>query len=688
MTLSRQFAKLAMNVLVYSGPGTTADGVKNCLDSLRLHLASYYAVLPVNETVLLNEPWQRKTSLLVIPGGADLPYCKTFNGKGNDLILKYVKQGGKFLGICAGGYYASARCEFEVGDPKMEVSGPRELAFYPGTAKGAAFKGFVYELHVGARAAKILVNTSALPGCPAEVFNYFNGGCIFADAGKYKNVEILAKYDEETDVEDTDKAAAIYRKFGKGDVILSGTHPEAIAHSLKPRETDGPNYPGVVAKLQETDHNRRVFLKECLKKLGLRVSENVDTTIPRVTPMYVVSPYDNKVRDIYTTLKENLNLKDELFQDHNDNFVFVDESREDYDAIEDDSGYDEDDPTKSTKYINFLTSKTIPTNKMVHHFNLEKYFSSLNTLSNGNAGEIGSVLGYSEVITSTNTILDKNPLWLEHLPHGLTLTASTQIAGRGRGGNVWVNPRGVLATSILFKVPSSPTSSSTVITLQYLCGLAFIEAILGYGSTFPGKGVGYEDMPVRLKWPNDIFILKPEYFKELKDKDDVSSTVDGDDEKFIKISGALINSQFINGTFYLVWGAGVNVSNPAPTTSLNLVLQKLNAIREKHGLASLPDYEPELLLAKITHTIDQFYTVFKKSGLTPFLPLYYKRWFHSNQLVNVDNGSGQRSCIIKGITPDYGLLIAEDVRNHEVLHLQPDGNSFDIFKGLVYKKNT
>lgn len=677
-----------MNVLVYSGPGTTADGVKNCLDSLRLHLASYYAVLPVSETVLLNEPWQRKTALLVIPGGADLPYCKTFNGKGNELIAKYVKQGGKFLGICAGGYYASERCEFEVGDPKMEVSGPRELGFFPGIARGAAFKGFVYELHIGAKAAKLLVNTDALPGSPSEVFNYFNGGAIFIDAGNYKNVEILAKYADKTDVEDTIKAAVVYRKFGKGDVILTGTHPEAIAHSLKPKESDGPNYPGVVSKLTETDHNRRVFLKECLKKMGLRVSENVDSTIPRVTPMYVVSPYENKVRDIYETLKQNLDLKNELFQDQNDNFVFVDESREDYDAIEDD-GCDDDDPTKSTKYVNFLTSQTIPTNKMVHYFNIEKYFSSLNTLSNGSAGDIGSVLGYSEVITSTNTIMDKNPLWLQHLPHGFTLTASTQIAGRGRGGNVWINPRGVLATSILFKVPSSPVSSSMVITLQYLCGLAFIEAILGYGSNLSGQGVGYEDMPVRLKWPNDIFILKPEYFNELKDKDNVSSTVDGDDEKFVKISGALINSQFINGIFYLVWGAGVNVSNPAPTTSLNLVLLKLNVIREKYGLSKLPEYEPELLLAKITHTINEFYTVFKKSGLTPFLPLYYKRWFHSNQQVNVDNGSGnQRTCVIKGITADYGLLIAEDVRNHEVLHLQPDGNSFDIFKGLVYKKNT
>ena len=110
-----------MNVLVYSGPGTTTEGVKHCLETLRLHLGSYYAVLPVNETVLLNEPWMRKTSLLVIPGGADLPYCNVLDGNGTRKISKYVKQGGKILGLCAGAYFGSARCEFEVGNPTMEV---------------------------------------------------------------------------------------------------------------------------------------------------------------------------------------------------------------------------------------------------------------------------------------------------------------------------------------------------------------------------------------------------------------------------------------------------------------------------------------------------------------------------------------------------------------------------------------
>ncbi|EGW33670.1 uncharacterized protein SPAPADRAFT_48797 [Spathaspora passalidarum NRRL Y-27907] len=675
-----------MNVLVYSGPGTTTESVKHCVESLRFHLSSYYAVLPVSESVILNEPWMRKTSLLVMPGGADLPYCNVLNGNGNRKIASYVKQGGAYLGFCAGAYFAAARCEFEIGNPVMEVSGPRELAFYPDAKRGCAFKGFQYESHAGARAVQVSVNTSILPDCPSSVYHYYNGGGVFINASKYKDVEVLARYDERIDVDDIDKAAVVFRKVGKGRVLLTGTHPEFSYNLLKPFQHEHDDkFTTVIEKLKENDHDRKLFTKACLKKLGLRVSENVDASIPNVTPLIVASPVAN-IGQIYQDLKTNLDIKNGFFQDNNDVFVFQDESHEEYHV--ENERIDVEDPTKATKHVKFMTSGTIPTNKMTPYFNMNKYFEHLKELSKGNIGQYGNILGYAEVTTSTNTILEKNPHWLEHLPAGFTLTATTQIAGRGRGGNVWINPKGVLATSILFKISQSAKSSSSVVTMQYLCGLALIEAILGYGSTESGKGVGYEDMPLRLKWPNDIYILKPEYFNSLADKNDVSSTVEGDDEKYSKVSGALINSQYLNGQFYLVWGGGVNVSNPAPTTSLNLVLQKLNLIREKQGLPLLPHYEPEKLLAKLMHTVNSFFPVFEKAGLSPFLPLYYKRWFHSEQKVAVNGADGKpRTCVIKGITPDYGLLIAEDVNNHEVLHLQPDGNSFDIFKGLVYKKS-
>lgn len=692
-----------MNVLVYSGQGTTSESVKHTLESLRLHLSPNYAVVSVSESALLNDPWMYKTSMLVVPGGADLPYCDVLNGKGNERILLFVKKGGKFIGFCAGGYYGSGRCEFEVGDLTMEVSGPRELKFFPGTCKGCVHKGFVYDSHDGCRAATMAVNVDAFKSIPdvqvpdsATVF--YNGGGMFIGASKFPNVDILARYTGETDVTDEDMAAVVHCKVGKGDVLLCGTHPEFTPTLMKPTESD-VHYKDVAAHLEACESDRNLFLRACLAKIGLKVNEDTSASIPRLTPIYMSSNLDpTKTCKVLEDLRANMDfVEKDLFEDINDTFVLRDEGENDTDYfLLDDVGHQSlEEIIAGPKHIKVFTSRQLPGPKDTPYFNMATYFERLERLYRANnieakEAEFGSILCYSEVVTSTNTLLDSNPGWLRHLPTGITMTATTQIAGRGRGGNVWINPKGVMATSILFKIPTGAQQSLSIVTLQYLCSLAMIEAVLGYGSEVQGQGSGYEDMPLRLKWPNDMYALKPEFFNDLSDKNETSSTVEGDDEKWAKISGALINSQFLNGQFYLVWGGGINVSNLAPTTSLNLILEKLNTIRAKKGLPALPPYQHEALLAKLVFTMGQFYSVFKNSGLKPFLPLYYKRWFHLSQRVKLDaSGDGRtRDCVIKGITGDYGLLVAEDVANHEILELQPDGNSFDIFKGLVYKKQT
>lgn len=686
----------AMNVLVYSGKGTTTEGVRHTMELLRQFLSPYYAVTTVSEKALLNDPWMAKTSVLVLPGGADLPYCEVLNGNGNRKILQFVREGGRFLGFCAGGYYASARCEFEVGDIEMEVSGARELAFFPGTSKGCVYKGFVYESHVGARATALQVNVAELSqfGGPETVTTYYNGGGMFMDASSYRNVKILARYTGTTDVQDEsrDMAAVVQCDVGKGKVLLSGVHPEYTPSLMKPT-ADDTHFQMVTRDLKLNDEARKQFFLALLQKVGLKVNLGV-TSVPKITPMYISSFNDlPKAQQIWSNLQQNMDFVGlNKFEDANDTFVLHSESehQSDYSTHE---GLDDtlhEALVSADKHLIFLGS-SLPESQSTPNFNMKEYFNALKNLyDHQDIAEkdrsFGSVLGYADVVTSTNTMLDANPNFLRYMPTGLTFTATTQIAGRGRGGNVWINPKGVMAASILFRISAGKQQSSSIVTLQYLCSLALIELILGYGSEVPGIGIGYEDMPIRLKWPNDIYALKPEHFENLENKNDTSSTVEGDEQKWAKISGALVNSQFINGQYYLVWGGGVNVLNEAPTTCLNSVLNKLNEIRKSKGLQQLPAYEHERLLARIVFTMGQFFDVFQRSGLKPFLSLYYKRWFHSNQRVKLEDHGSTRDCIIRGITPEYGLLIAQDTETKENLELQPDGNSFDIFKGLVYKK--
>lgn len=198
--------------------------------SLRRLLSPNYAVIPINETVILKEPWGPTCALLVVPGGADLGYCRVLNGEGNRRISDFVRRGGAYLGLCAGSYYGSSKCEFEVGNKPMEVIGSRELSFFPGTCRGGAFKGFEYHSEKGARAAVLRVTKGAFEeDGPATFASYYNGGGVFVDAEKVtgRKVEVLASYDEELDVDGGEsKAAVILCHVGDGKALLSGPHPE------------------------------------------------------------------------------------------------------------------------------------------------------------------------------------------------------------------------------------------------------------------------------------------------------------------------------------------------------------------------------------------------------------------------------------------------------------------------------
>ena len=193
-------------------------------------------MISVTGDAIINEPWTATCAMLVVPGGADLGYCRTLNGEGNRRISQFVERGGVYFGFCAGGYYASSRCEFEVGNKALEVVGDRELAFYPGICRGCTFPGFVYHSEAGARAVELKVNKAALSeGSVPEIFrSYYNGGGVFVDAPKFKGkgVEVLASFTEKISIDPGEGAAAVvYCKVGEGAAILTSPHPEYLSIS-------------------------------------------------------------------------------------------------------------------------------------------------------------------------------------------------------------------------------------------------------------------------------------------------------------------------------------------------------------------------------------------------------------------------------------------------------------------------
>ncbi len=202
---------MTTQILIYKGPGANF----RCLRALKTELRplSIKLVGPAD----LAASWEDQTALLIFAGGRDVPYHDALKGPLNRRIRTFVEKGGNYLGICAGGYYGSQSVQFEMGQP-LEVSGQRELAFFPGTAEGPAYgKGqFCYESEKGARIAPLSLASGELSAA------YFNGGCSFSDAALYPSVNVLAHYRNLPG----QPAALIECRVGKGLAILSGVHPE------------------------------------------------------------------------------------------------------------------------------------------------------------------------------------------------------------------------------------------------------------------------------------------------------------------------------------------------------------------------------------------------------------------------------------------------------------------------------
>lgn len=693
-----------------SGPGTTVESVKHCTDTLTKLLCPNYAVLNVTSTTLINEPWAASTSLLVMPGGADLPYCRELDGSGNEAITKYVRNGGKYLGLCAGAYYGSARVEFEVGNLEMEVSGPRQLQFFPGTARGAVYKGFDYSSPVNAKAAKFQVelenfniDTDSKDILKSPIYAYAHGGCLFVDPKKYesKGVEVLARYldslavpgsdipakdskDPETNPDATTPAAAVYCPFGRGCAVLTGLHPEFSPELLK-RVPSDKDYSAVVDTLQEHNGARIEFMKLILKKMGLNVNTH-EIPIPSLSRLCLTSSYPPSLKHLVNSWRENIGFtgpdSNEL-KGTCDTFRIWDALQHDKyvnssDSVADKMNSDPLDFDKIVKDIDVYYSGVVD-NKTTPLFNHSLYYTSLeqfrNALGSGSSSNsIGNTILYGQVVTSTSTLLFKNFNLLRNLPTGFTAVGTVQVAGRGRANNVWVSPSGVLAFSTLLRLPlhNDLGIPSPMVFVQYLAAIAIVEAIKSYAQ----HNLGIQDFPVFIKWPNDIYIVNP---------------VSGEESSFSKVSGILVNTTVADSEFVMVIGIGINVDNLAPSKSLNTFIDELNKnVRTPNNQSCYGHFRMEILLAKFMSIWEPMVRDFLYQGFEPFEQEYYKLWLHSDKIVTLEQ-YGNVKAIIRGISKDYGMLVVEEVdRNNKPIgktfELQPDGNSFDMLKGLLKKK--
>jgi len=240
-----------MNILIYADEGVSTFSLQETLATFKA-LIPQATIEPITHEWVAKGKWQEHTTLFIMPGGRDIPYDRRLKGRGVENLKQFVHEGGKFLGICAGAYFAAKEVIFEKGT-KLEVHETRDLHFFPGSAIGTLFqfRPFDYGSESGAHAPLIKLQDETLPF-------YYNGGCYFAEAHDHP-VKVIGTY-----ADHDNKAAIISCEVGKGKALLSGVHFEVRPSALFKENTP----PEVCFPLAESEKRRQNFLQTILKELN------------------------------------------------------------------------------------------------------------------------------------------------------------------------------------------------------------------------------------------------------------------------------------------------------------------------------------------------------------------------------------------------------------------------------------
>ncbi|NWI25018.1 BPL1 ligase, partial [Sula dactylatra] len=231
---------------------------------------------------------------------------------------------------------------------------------------------------------------------------------------------------------------------------------------------------------------------------------------------------------------------------------------------------------------------------------------------------------------------------------GLIAIAVRQTQGKGRGGNVWLSPVGCALSTLHITIPLHSNLGQRIPFIQHLVSLAVVESVRSIQ--------GYEDIDLRVKWPNDI------YYSDL-----------------MKLGGVLVNSTLIETTFHILIGFGFNVNNSNPTICINDLIMKFN---KKEG-TKLKALTADCLIARTVTVLERLIDIFQEKGPNGVLPHYYKYWVHSGKQVRLHNDEGPIAWIV-GID-DYGFLQVHE-EGKGVVSVHPDGNSFDMLRNLIVPK--
>ena len=199
-----------VTVAVYNDEGAWSDGItafEKFLDWKGLTHQRVSAA-DINTTAL-----DGTYKVVYFPGGYAYDYKRKLTARGEQHIRDFVNNGGAYIGICAGAFFAADRVDWEGG------SYPYTLGLFKGTARGALD---VITPWPGWAMTSITMRPDhpITAGRRSSYTTLYYGGPSFHPASGTL-IDTLATWDA-----DAGSPAIITLTYGSGRVLLIGPHPE------------------------------------------------------------------------------------------------------------------------------------------------------------------------------------------------------------------------------------------------------------------------------------------------------------------------------------------------------------------------------------------------------------------------------------------------------------------------------
>lgn len=211
--------------------GVWPDGV-TAIENMLTTLGRSHEKISDSDLNYSSQDFSSLYKVILFPGGYAYWYNYFVNKAGKERIRNFVKNGGGYLGICAGAFFASDRIVWESipyddyahSNQSGELTG-YDLDLFPGTSTGpineiADWNAERWNMTTFnfQKENMILSDYKTIPY--SEDIIYIGGPYFSIDKNAVSEVDVLATYNY------NGEPAIVAFEYGSGKVVLSGPHPE------------------------------------------------------------------------------------------------------------------------------------------------------------------------------------------------------------------------------------------------------------------------------------------------------------------------------------------------------------------------------------------------------------------------------------------------------------------------------